>query len=166
MSQISYHQRHAWMSALDDLDVDGTGDTYEWVGIGVPVEVMRVGMTYSVALANAASTVSATLIHRPTIGATAGQTTADTWVMTGTTTIAAGAGSYRDVIRQTAASTAADASTVNVGPSGGIILLPGESLLFTMVTDADTGAGYLWIEYLILPFAGTTNLNGFTKDVT
>lgn len=164
MSQVSYHQRHVWISALNDLDPANSNDTYEWVGMGPPCEVMRVGFSLTSDLTNASGVVNCTIGLRTTLG-TGGSTVA-TWRWTDTTTLVAGAGSYRDIIREIAATTAVDASTYNVGPSGGIMVLPGESLLFTMANDGDLGDGYLWIEYLLHPFAGTTNVNSFTKDTT
>ncbi len=148
-------------------NIDSAAAAYEFVP-GHPVAVIRMGIVATTAIANAAGTVTVTATHRPTAGSATGAVLKDTMQVTGTTTVAAGAGVYRDLDIPAAATTPITSPithTVNTGPDGPIVVNPGESLIFDVGNAADSGSGYFFFEFVELPFAGTAIAN-MTEDTT
>lgn len=149
------------LTAIDDLNIDSGAATYEFVA-PEPVNVLRVGFLITTAVVKTGG-AKVTLSARPTVGSASGAVTKDTFTVAAG---AAGTGSYRDTVDAVAEASVTGAAghtdKVNVGPAG-IKIDAGGSLLFTVSTAADSGAGQLWVEYVALPFAGTRIAN-YTKD--
>lgn len=165
LATVNWHSLQRFITAIDDLDVDGA-DTYEWVP-GGPVALVRVGFHATTQVVPDSAVVSCSLTLRTTAGS--GGSVVDTFQITdASTNLDAADGKYRDIIREVAQATAEDSSLRDVGPSGPIIVdNPNGSVLFSMTsTGAASGAGKLWVEYVTLPWVGANIPSTYTKDVT
>lgn len=90
--------------------------------------------------------------------------TAIATLSTGIVDIAANKGVYRDVVTDVAATQVAGlgghTDLVNVKPNGPGDINPGEAVTVTLTDVADTaGTGYVWIEYIEYPLAGSRVAN-------
>jgi len=135
--------------------VDATGVAFEWTP-GVPIDILRWGFTATVAVTNAADTVVAQLIKRPTPKSATGQTVIDACTITGTTTRAAGYALYREIgTTAVAQTTEPDGSLYTVAPGGPVEINAGQQVVVNVSAAADAGDGVFWIEYLEKPFVGS-----------
>lgn len=129
---------------------------------GVPIDVMRFGV-----IAKTLIDVGAGMVL--TLGKTAVLTdlsapTNVATLSTGTTDVAANKVIYRDVVTAVAQATASDGSLTNVKPTGPLEVNPGEAVIITLTDVADTaGTGWVFIEYVEKPFAGTRISNATKK---
>lgn len=120
-----------------------------------PIDVVRWG--YIVTTAKDATAMAFTLSRRPTAGS------ASSKVVIGTITDSA-ARAAGSVVYQEPGELATDAATQDVAedgskrhvsPAGLFHVIPGQELSMELTDVAATGAGYVFIEYLEYPFAGT-----------
>lgn len=132
-----------------------TGDKFIFTP-PLPIDVKRWG--YVVSTAKDATSMALTLDKRVTVGSDSGRVTIGT--LTDTAARAAAAVVYQEpgTLATAAAtqSTAEDGSLRNVDPAGMYHVTPGQELVIAVTDAADsTGQGYVWIEYLQYPFAGS-----------
>lgn len=135
---------------------------------GVPIDVLRFGVIAKTLIdvgAGMILTLSKTAVLTDLSSPTAYAT-----LSTGTTDIAANKGLYRDVATAVAQSSVAglggDNTYVNVKPLGPMEVNPGEAVTITLTDVADTaGTGWLFIEYVEKPFAGSriSNMTAVTS---
>lgn len=164
MPTTNWHNATRFLTAIDDLNID-TSDTYEWVP-GGPAALIRVGFHATTAVVHNSAACLVTMTLR-TIAGTGGSVVDTMQVVANGATLAANSGVYRDIVRPVAQATAEDGSLRDVGPSGPIIVdNPNGSVLFTVSVAAASGAGKLWLEYVMLPWAGANIPSTYTKDVT
>jgi len=128
-----------------------TGDKYI-VTPSVPIDIYRWGIIYTTA--KDATSMVVTLAKRVTAGSDTGRVVQDT--MTDTAARAAGVVVQRETILPVAQATAEDGSLRNVDPAGPIEINPGQEAVFAVTDAADaTGIGYIFVEYIEKPFAGS-----------
>ena len=144
-----------------------TGDKFLFTP-GAPVRLLKWGIIVSTDLVPVTQCLLS-LSRRPTAGSDSGRVVIDT-LRTGTTTYVAGKGIYRDPYTASTKATVADEPT-GFGPLGvaapdqeaQFVLKPGEEWVVDVTTGATTtGAGTIWIEYVLLPISrpsgyGTTD---------
>lgn len=121
-----------------------------------PTEVYKWGFIVgATALDNTTGLVMA-LKRRPNINSATNEVTQDTITFSnGAATVAANKGRVRELTLPVAASTGLDGSTVNVEGAGPVLVKPGEQLTIEVTTAATAGNGYLFIEYVEKPTAGS-----------
>lgn len=121
-----------------------------------PIDVIRWGVIYTTA--KDATAMALTLSRRPVAGSASSKVVIST--LTDSAARAAGAVTYQEPgsLATVAAtqSTAEDGSLRNVDPVGPYHVTPGQQLSVELTDVADaTGAGYVFIEYVEYPFAGS-----------
>lgn len=121
-----------------------------------PIDIIRWG--YIISTAKDATSMALTLAKRVTVGTDTGRVVIGT--ITDTAARALGAVVYQEpgTLATAAAtqSTGVDGSLVNVDPVGPYHFVPGQEAVIAVTDAADvSGQGYLFIEYLEYPFAGS-----------
>lgn len=157
----AYYGMKLWdVSALDDLDIDGSGDTWEWVPPG-DVAVFQVAFIVNTSITTAAGSSAVTLTKRVTVGSDTDAVSIGTITLDSGSDLVAGTVCYASLgILDTDGETAEDSTTRYVSPSGAtagapVVVNMGESLLFTNGTGATlagAGAVYTAIQYVPLAF--------------
>lgn len=147
---------------VNDGPIDFTATTadikFAWAP-GVPIAVTRFGILAKTAVTGnnlvltLNTTATLTDLSSPTAIAT----------LSLTATCAANTGVYRDVATAQAATTVAqnggELSNINVGPLGPADVNPGMAFTVVLTTPASVGTGWIWVEYVEKPFAGTQIAN-------
>lgn len=123
---------------------------------GVPIDILRFGVIAKTAFSGTSGVVKL----QKTAVLTDLSAAVDIATLTLGTAIAANKGVYRDVVTAVAQATGLDGSLVNVKPTGPGQINPGEAALLTLSTVQGTaGTGWVFIEYVELPFVGTRIAN-------
>lgn len=169
---MTYWAEHKTVSlAVDDVDIDSGSSTHEFIP-GKPIDLIRVGVVVTTDVANSSGTVDIDVVKRPTAGSSTDESTESTLRVTGTDTVSAGEGVYRDIVRPQAQTTLSDGSIFEQAPEGPVEVDLGESLLFSVSNAADSGAVAFFFEYIEHPFVGgsegSTNsrISNMTEDTT
>ena len=141
---------------LAGVDFTTTGD--KWVLTPArPINIIRWGIVAD-ALIDVGAGMVVALDFRPTAGSdsgrvngatSSGRDTAGGTLSTGTTDVAAGSGSYRDLVPVAASGL----SATGTGEYGGFQVDPGEQAVFEVTDAADTAgsSGVLFVEYVTMP---------------
>ena len=138
-----------------------TGDKFIFTP-AMPCDVYRWGLITD-ALLDVGAGFTIALDWRPTAGSDTNRAQKDTIVKTAD--VAAGQVLYSEAVGAVAQATGSDGSLVDVAPAGPVEVDPGEELVIEVTDAADTaGTGYVWIEYVEKPLAGSragnaTNVN-------
>lgn len=147
-----------------------TGDKFVFTP-AAPVRLLKWGILIKTALVPVTQCLLS-LSYRPTIGSDTSRVVIDT-LRTGTTSYAVGKGLYRDPYTASTKATVTDQPS-GFGPlgknppdqesgQGQFVLKPGEEWVVDVTTAATTtGEGYIFLEYVLLPFTkpsgyGTTD---------
>jgi len=144
------------------VDFNTTGDKFILTP-AAPIEIYRWGIATIELMDPDAGGFVISLEHRPTIGSDVGRTVAATITRADAETVAAGALVFNEVVLAVAQATGVDGSLVNVGPAGPLRVNQGEEAVVE-VTNAVGAAstGYIWIEYVQLPFDATDAIKELT----
>ena len=156
-----WNKTHVAVAAQDDPNIDSDNDYAEFF-FGRPVDIVKVGIMATTAIANAAGNVDIELYRRITPGSSSNEVLLGTFRVTDTTTVAAGKGKYVEIALAVAEATAVDSSFTNVDPTGPYHIEMGETFAMKVVEPSDSGAGYGWVEYVELPLTGTDRTNDYS----
>lgn len=140
------------------VDFGATGDKFIYTPAN-PSDVYRWGLVNDTAMVSGTSFVMA-LDKRVTAGTDTGRVQMDT--ITRTTDMAAGTGLFSQSILPVAQAAGSDNRTTppiptyyNVEPAGPVQVNPGQQLVLEVTDAATSGTGYVWIEFVEYPIAGS-----------
>lgn len=171
---------HRAQNAADDLNIDSDNDTSEFIFAGGPVRIKRVSLVVTTAVVNAADTVEVELYRYPVAGSSSNAVLLGTWLITGTTTRAAGAYCFKDChVDDADGETAEDGSLRFEAPDSNTTaavtgysvwdIPAGSSFAMKVVEAADSGVVIPAVEFVLLPLAGAyldrTNVFQDVSDV-
>lgn len=151
------------------VDFNATGDKFIFTP-AKPSKIMRWGLIFIDAVNPDAGGFVIALDHRVLVGSDVGRVEVATITRADAELSSAGAVFYQEVTRAVAESSVAGlggtTTKVNVAPSGPLLVIPGQEAVIEVTNAAGvTATGYVWIEYLELPFAGS-NLSAATEELT
>lgn len=134
------------------VDFNATGDKFIYTP-ACKAEVYRFGFIADAAMDPDAGGFVLALDHRITAGSDTGRTEKQTITRADAETVAAGKLVYADVIIPVAQAAQVDGSLLDVGPSGPLVVMPGEQVVIE-VTNAVGAAstGYVFLEVMELAF--------------
>ncbi len=136
------------------VDFNATGDKFIFTP-AKPSKIVRWGLIFIDAVDPDAGGFVLALDYRPTAGSDTNRSEEATITRANADTSAAGAVIYNEVTRTVASSVEDDGSTLNVAAEGPLLVIPGTEAVIEVTNAAGvTATGYVWIEYLELPFAG------------
>lgn len=137
-------------TALNALDIDSASGEYIFAP-GVPVDVYKVGFVVSTAITHGGSGATVDIYKRPDPANSGAQSLLKTWTIA---PAVAGKVPFTKMILPVASSTGVDGSHIENGPAGPVRLNAGQAMVFDVNSQGTAGAGYLFIEFIKLPFTG------------
>lgn len=134
------------------VDFNATGDKFIYTPASKS-EIYRFGFIADAAMDPDAGGFVLALDWRPTAGSDTDRVEKATITRADTETVAAGKLVYADVVIAVAQATGVDGSLVNVGPSGPLVVMPGEQAVVEVTNAVGAAAtGYIFIEVMELAF--------------